>query len=93
MYKEITGTSNTITFDQMLQAEGRMIIYELTKITDYNNIYDTWTSNNPDGLYTKEAAYDAGYIICIEYERPDEKYVKAPKRGKTAELFFYVMVG
>jgi len=56
-------------------------------------VYDNWEKNNENNLYSKEAAYDAGYIICIEYEIPNDKYIHAPIRGSIAQEMFTIMAG
>lgn len=37
---------------------------------------------------TAEGAYEAGYILCYEYEAPAKKKTSSPKRGELAKEFF-----
>jgi hypothetical protein len=85
---EVAGTSDTITFDQMLLAEGLMISRELKGSYDY--VYGEWKDANASNLHSTQAAYNAGVDICKKYERPYEDTSVA--RGNTAKTVYGVMM-
>jgi RHS repeat-associated protein len=93
IYREVAGANDYVTFDQMLQVEGLMISRELGSGGAYSKVYLDWKGQNSGNIYSKQAAYNAGYILCISYEVPAGAVDKAPIRGKTAEKVFGVMAG
>ena len=59
----------------------------------YSGVYSSWKNANSDGgLYTEEAAYSAGSIVCLRYEIPANKESKAVTRGNKAAEIFRIMV-
>ena len=67
-YREVNNNSSTITLAQARIAEALLVSRELCG--GYYYVYNWWCSRNSPYLNTPEAAYDAGWLICIEYERP-----------------------
>lgn len=89
IYIEEAGTSDNISFDQMLYAEGVMISRELGG--NYGYIYSDWLISNSGKLNSANAAYSAGYSLCTQYEIPKDYETKAPNRAETAKLLYGVM--
>ena len=87
-YKSECKGRERITLDEATAAEGKMIIEELSGTN--KDIYDDWKKDNKD-KNVPIAAYNAGHIICMRYEAPAEKEMKAKKRGKTATDMFSIM--
>ena len=91
VYKEVASTSDTLTFEQMLYAEGLMISREFAGA--YHAVYTDWLKNNENNLNSVEAAYSAGSIICMKYEVPADYANKSVTRGNTAKDVYKVMMG
>lgn len=91
MYMKVAGKNDKITFDQVLTAEGMMISQEFRGL--YSNVYSSWKSTNSSNLDSAEAAYNAGYDICMKYEVPASYATKAPTRADTAKKTYKVMSG
>ena len=92
-YRKAAGPDATkITRAQAIAAENQMIISDLKG--GYSGVYSSWKNANSDGgLYTEEAAYSAGSIVCLRYEIPANKESKAVTRGNKAAEIFRIMVG
>ncbi|MBQ8523991.1 MAG: fibronectin type III domain-containing protein [Clostridia bacterium] len=67
-YRRECNYSSTINETQTINAEIKMIVYELTGEDAY--IYDQWLEINSSDLNSKNAAEHAGGFICQEYEKP-----------------------
>lgn len=91
-YLAEVNNADKISLDQVISAEGKMIISEL-KSNSYKYIYDNWKKDNINNLNSENAAYDAASKICIKYEVPLNKENKAKKRGNTAKQIYKVMTG
>jgi len=89
VYKEVNGGSSVINKIQVIEAEGMMILRELSGY--YNNefvyIYSNWIGSHAN-LDSQDATYDATYSLCVDYERPYEKYKKAVERGRVARNIY-----
>lgn len=88
LYENECGNSDKITLEQAIAAEGKMVIQELTG--KYKNIYIDWKKNNPN-LNCGKAAYNAGHMICIKYEIPQDYQNKADIRGNTSQDLYNIM--
>ncbi|MCL2141190.1 MAG: phage tail tip lysozyme [Dehalococcoidia bacterium] len=88
LYKEVNGGGNTITATQVRRAEGLMITRELLNHNIYKSIYPNWKSANSSDLNSQTAAYNAGSDLCLNYEIPANKAVKAVERGNLAKLIY-----
>jgi len=51
--------------------------------SSYSYIYDTWQSD--------PTPYNAGSLICINYEVPSDRYNKAVTRGNNDETIYGLM--
>ena len=89
--KEVNNADN-ISLDQVISAEGKMVINEL-KSNNYKYIYDNWKKDNISNLNSENAAFDAASKICIKYEVPSQKEKKAIERGNTAKQIYTIMTG
>ena len=87
LYFYIKG-SDYISLDQATNAEGKMIISELRG--DYSYIYNQWKSDNPI-TDTPLAAYNAGHILTMKYEVPNDTSNQAKIRGRTANDMYIIM--
>jgi hypothetical protein len=76
------------TKEQCYKAESKLISEELKG--RYKNVYAEWLSKY-NGKDT--AAYEAGKIVCIEYEIPKDKFEKAKSRAKFSQKLYQVMLG
>ena len=90
LYLQECKNADTISLDQVISAEGKMIINEL-KSNNYKSIYESWKNDNKNNLNTEKAAYDAASKICIKYEVPNDKEKKAIERGNTAKQIYKIM--
>ena len=88
-YLEEANNGDKISLDQVISAEGKLIIKEL-KSQQYKKIYENWRNENKN-LDCEEAAYNAASKICLKYEIPDDKEAQAQKRGKTAKKVYKIM--
>ena len=88
IYQQECGYADKISSSQAISAEGKMVISELRG--SYIGVYNKWKSENVN-KNTAQAAYNAGYIICMEYEMPTEKKKKALIRGDTAREMYNIM--
>jgi len=93
IYKEIAGEVDKITFNQILKAEGIMISRELGETGKYKSILDNWKKANAGSIETEQAAYNAGFVLCKQYETPPNSSTKAPIRARYAREIFNVMAG
>jgi len=71
LYREVNGSKDKITKEQVIEAESKMIARELAK-SSYSGIYSTWKGTNSAKLNSQDAAYDAGYKLCQNYEKPKD---------------------
>ncbi len=86
-YMEVAGTSDTITFEQMVEAEGLMISRELKG--NYNYIYSEWEEGNSNQIDSSQAAYNAAVDLCKNYERPLDD--SSLDRGETAKIIYEII--
>ena len=91
MKREVAGSGDTITFEQALEAESRMIVRELNG--GYSSVYLGWQARNLGNLNSAGAAYDAGRAICLEYEKPSEMVRKSGERADRAVVIHGIMTG
>ena len=92
LYLEEANGAEKITINQVISAEGKMVMKEL-RSNQYKSIYDNWKTKNGNNLLSENAAYDAGSQICLKYEVPYDKENQAKKRGNTAKKVFNIMMG
>ena len=88
LYLHECKNGNKITLDQATTAEGKMIVKELSG--EFKKIYNTWKNENAN-KNSANAAYNAGSIICKEYEKPVDSSNKAVTRGNTAKEIYKIM--
>ena len=88
LYLKECGNSDTITLDQAISAEGKMIIQELKG--EYKKIYNQWKNEN-NNKNSANAAYNAGHIMCMRYEIPQDAKSKAIPRGNTSKEIYNIM--
>ena len=87
-YQNECNNQNQITFEQVIKAEGKMVINELNG--DYKYIYEQWKMNN-NNTNIQNAVYEAGRIICSEYVIPSDSYRVCKTRGYTAQDMYNIM--
>ena len=90
-YRRHAGDSSDITAAQVIAAENEMILYELNG--SYRFVYNAWRDSCGDDLETPDAAREAGALVCLKYEVPADKEIKAIQRGARAAAIFRVMLG
>lgn len=88
LYREEAGTSNSITSEQARKAEALMMSNELRG--DYKSVYINWKTDIVN-VSAEGAAYQAGYTVCMNYEKPRGKEEKADRRGKIAQEIYNAM--
>jgi len=76
------STSNYPSLDECASIEASFMVSELQS-SSYSYIYDTWQSD--------PTPYNAGSLICINYEVPSDRYNKAVTRGNNAETIYGLM--
>jgi len=64
------------------RIEAQFIVKELQS-SAYSYIYESWKSN--------PTPYNAGYIICTNYEVPADTYAQAEARGRNASNIYSLM--
>jgi hypothetical protein len=87
-YIEVCGVDGYPTSEQMLRAESMLIVDELNG--DYKYIYQQWLN---DYSGKEGAAYNAGSLITLKYERPVNMEAKAVTRGGYSESLYNIMMG
>ena len=70
LYQQECNNEDSIDINQAITAEGKMVMNELKG--NYQFVYKNWDNENPD-KNSKEAAYNAGRILCLKYEVPFQK--------------------
>ncbi len=85
-YKEEAGESTTITTEQAISAEVKMVIYELS-FGAYKSIEPSWR-NSCININSSEAAYIAGSTICQIYVVPGDTANQMEIRGKRAKAIY-----
>ena len=91
MYMEEAGESDTITLDQVIAAEVKMIKSELAG--SYKYIHNRWIETYGEEPVSDDAAFSAGYRVCVSYEVPASYRSKAVERGVKAMDIYNVMLG
>lgn len=86
MYRKVAGSSDTISYEQVMLAESLYMVQEINGRWHY--IYDRWKSHNSGNLYSADAAYSAGRIICTEYEKPANYSSKQYARAELSRKIF-----
>ena len=90
LYVQEANGSEKISLEQVIAAEGKLIIKELK--SSYSYIYENWKKNHQDNLCSEQAAYDAAYSICQKYEVPYDK-AQYEIRANTGKKVFKIMMG
>ena len=90
LYVSEANGAEKISLNQVISAEGKLIIKELKG--GYSNIHENWKSNHQNNLCSEQSAYDADYLICKKYEVPYDKN-QYEIRGNTGKKVFKIMMG
>ena len=90
LYVQEANGSEQISLEQVIAAEGKLIIKELK--SSYRYIYENWKKNHQDNLCSEQAAHDAAYLICQKYEVPYDK-AQYEIRANTGKKVFKIMMG
>jgi hypothetical protein len=89
-YIELYGEDYYPTKAESLLAENKMIVKEFNG--SYKYVYQNWKSK-----YSKrngaDAAYNAGSIVCYQYEVPHDTDTQAKARANNAKNIYNVMMG
>ena len=88
LYQQECNNADKININQAISAEGKMVMNELKG--NYQFVYKNWDNENPD-KNSKNAAYNAGSILCLKYEVPFQKEEQAKIRAKTSEDIYNIM--
>lgn len=88
LYQQECNNEDKININQAISAEGKMVMNELKG--NYQFVYKNWDNENPD-KNSKNAAYNAGSILCLKYEVPFQKEEQAKIRAKTSEDIYNIM--
>ena len=89
LYVEEAKGAEKISLNQVIAAEGKLIIKELK--SNYSYIHETWKKNHENNLCSEQAAYDAAYLICQKYEVPFDK-AQYEIRANTGKKVFKIMM-
>lgn len=78
-----------IDLEDCYLAEGTFIAEELSNNPDFTSIYPNWYKNysNKDN-----AAYEAGKIVCLQYEKPRDPESKYDARGNTSQNIYNILI-
>jgi hypothetical protein len=90
IYLEVANKNDIISNEQIIYAESLMFIRELNG--NYKFIYTLWQSTNQGILNSNEAAYNAGYEICVSYVKPQNRFQEGTNRGQLAQRIFEAML-
>ena len=90
LYVEEAKGAEKISLNQVISAEGKLIIKELKNA--YSYIHENWKNNHQNNLCSEQAAYDAAYQICQKYEVPYDK-AQYEIRANTGKKIFKIMIG
>lgn len=90
LYVAEAGSCDTITKEQTIAAEMKMIKNEPSG--SYSSVHTNWKKNNAS-LYSDDAAYNAGYRVCVHYEVPSSYRQKGITRGNAVLAIYKVMMG
>ena len=88
LYQQECNNKDRIDINQAISAEGKMVMNELKG--NYQFVYKNWDNENPN-KNSKNAAYNAGSILCLKYEVPFQKEEQAKIRAKTSEDIYNIM--
>ncbi len=79
----MNGGSDTITLNQVIDAECMMIVNELEGVynDEYTGIYPLWKSDN-----ASDAAAQAAEDLCRKYERPREPNIEG-RRTSAIQIY------
>lgn len=88
-YRELCKNIDKPTVEQCGKVESTYLLEELN--TTYKWVYEKWKNNCKDKNCV-EAAREAGKIVCLDFERPHKKKIKAPGRGKQSAEFYEFIV-
>lgn len=88
-YREVCNNCDRITLDQATAGEGNMIMKELKGSHLY--VYNNWKNQNSSNKNSSTAAYNAGYIVCKQYEVPADTEKRAKERGNTSKNIYSIM--
>lgn len=89
-YIQEAAGSDTITKDQVIAAEVKMIKSELGG--SYKSIYSKWQTTYAECMYADDAAFGSAYRVCVSYEVPATYRSKAIDRGKKAVDIYRIMM-
>ena len=91
-YMAAAGGADTITLQQVQQAESITISQELQGT--YKKVYTAWQNENPV-MNTVDAAFAAGVKVCTSYGIPVGYNTEAVQntRGSNAAEVYAVMMG
>lgn len=89
LYMEVSGGSEKITTEQATEAEALMMIREL-RSSAYEDIYLDWKDS--EDIDSTDAAYNAAYSLCLEYEVASGGKTAANERGETAKTIYEAMM-
>ena len=89
-YREVAGSSDTLTLDQVMKAESLFIASEFNG--SYHWVYNNW-KNSCGSPNSVSAANTAGRIICTQYEVPNGYLSKQYQRGDMAAKIYAACVG
>lgn len=85
-YIDVCGLNAFPTSEQCDKAEGMLISKEF--LGAYHAIYQDWLSSYKT---SSKAAYEAGSMVCIRYEKPDGYNQKAVTRGNSSQKIYNVL--
>ena len=87
-YKAECENCDKITLEKAIAGEGKMIIKEFKG--NFVKVYNSWKSQNIS-KNTPNAAYNAGVIVCKNYDVPADTENEAQKRGNTAANIYNII--
>ena len=90
-YLKENNEKDKITEEQVIAAEGKFVLEELEK-NKYKKIYNEFKTKFQNNFNSEDAAYEAGYKICCEYEIPADAKKRGIERGNTAKKVYRIMM-
>lgn len=91
-YLKENNEKDKISEEQVISAEGKFVLEELEN-QQYKKIYNNFKTEFQNNFNSEDAAYEAGYNICCQYEIPNETEKRGKERGNTAKKVYRIMNG
>lgn len=87
-YIDLLGIDIKPSKENCYLAETDFMLSELES-SNYNYIYNNWNDNYSN---SSNAAFEAGRLLCLEYERPENMNSASITRGNTSQNIYNILI-